>query len=198
MAVLLFHKSVHKNLGVSDNVWYSRPTFWINHSFLLYRESHYHPLEDCSPIHMATWQHQLSLPVLQPLHWPETTVSAALGLGYDSALIRSPPLSPQAKAYLQADHLAVQIHNLSCPNQGAERQVQCLTITVTKARPRGRLLRQRTLIKVLQMNCRRHIIQLQDLTNHLLHNRLSSVLLFILHMMDTGRWTQTSSWSCTQ
>lgn len=54
-----------------------------NNCTFSYRESHCHPLEDCSHIHTATWQHrlQLSLPALQPHRSPETTVCTVLGLG---------------------------------------------------------------------------------------------------------------------
>lgn len=125
--------SVHEHVGKSVNLYCS--ICKINNCILLYRESHCPHLEDCSPTHTATWQLRLSPPALQPLRWPETTVSAALGLGCDSALIRSPPLSLQAKTCPQPDRLEVQTHSLSCPNQGAESPVQCLTVTVTKLRP---------------------------------------------------------------
>lgn len=64
----------------------------INYFIFPHRESHCPRLEDCALIHTVTWQlqlqmFQLSPPVLQPLHWPETTVSTALSLGYDSTLI---------------------------------------------------------------------------------------------------------------
>lgn len=142
------------------------------------RESHCHPLEDCSPIRTATWQHklqllQLSPPVLQPPRWLETTASTALGLGCDSTLIRSRSLSHRAKICWHPDRLAVQTRIVNCPNRGAENQVQCLTVTVSKASPSRRLFHQRTLSRVLLMSCKTYVIWWKDLINHLLHNRLS-------------------------
>lgn len=146
-----------------------------------YRESHCHPLEDCC--HIRTWQHQLrsawlSPLVLQPHRSPETTVSAAPGLGCNSALIRSPPLSPQA--CLQPDPLAVQTHDLSFPNREAESQVRCVTITATKLRPSRRLLHIKPALRVPWMNCTTCIIRLEDSINHSLHGKLSYRLFFIL------------------
>lgn len=149
--------------------------------FFLFRESH--PLEDCSHIHTATWQHrlqwlQLTLPALQPPHCPETTLSAVLSLGWDSALIRSPIRSPQTKTCLQSDHMVVRTPSVS-PNQAVDSQVLCLTITGTKPRPSRRQLHPRPVLRIPSMDCKRQIIWLEDLINNILHN---SFLLYIIFL----------------
>lgn len=121
-----------------------------------HRESHCHPSEDCCHIHTATWQHQLQLLqlsplVLRPRRSPTTTISEAHDLGCDSTLIRSPPLSPHAKACSQPGQM-LQTHGLSCPNLAAGSQAQCMTITATKPRPRRRLFHIKPLSKVPMQN----------------------------------------------
>lgn len=138
-----------------------------------FRERHCHPWVDCFHIPTATWQHHLQLPhlsppVLQPLRSPETTVFAALSLGHDSALIRCPPPSPQAKTCLQPDCLP--IHSLSCSNQAAESQVRCPTIPVTKLSPSRRLLHLIPMLRVPLINCKTCMILEVDLINHLIHH----------------------------
>lgn len=160
--------------------------------FFFYRESHFHLLEDCFPIHTTTWLHLLQLLQLSPLvlqHFPETTVSPALGLGCVSVLIWSPPLSPQAKTCLQTNRLEVQTHNLSRLNQEAESQVQLLTITVTKPKPSRRFFHRKTFLRVPLTNYRTYKIWWEDLINHFLHIRPSHVLFSILHMRDIDWWT---------
>lgn len=152
----------------------------INNCLFSFRESH--PLEDCSHIHTATWQHQLqwlqlTLPALQPPHCPETTLSAVLGLGWDSVLIRSPILPPQTKVCLLWDHMAVPSLSVS-PNQAVDGQVLCLTITVAKPRPKRRQTPPKPLLRIPSMDCRRQTIWLEDLVNNILHNSFSYMSFF--------------------